>query len=309
MISSYQSDWITTSDLQNIKNRGDNCVRVPVWWGDFYPLSALGTTSPSMRSDAFTKLDWIVNQCSSIGLYVVIDMHGVFGGQSTSQDCGQENSNAYWTNSNDQGNTALLWWEIANHYNGNGTVAGYDLINEPTGAPSTSAVWTAYNNLYNSVRSADSTHIIFMEGTFGSWDWSMLPSPSTYGWTNVVYEMHEYQNGGDTAQVEAGAQNQVNDFNNHKSWNVPAYIGEYNCMGNGIACWNDCISLYNNDGLNWTMWAYKATDGLNPNSWGWYDPSFWETTPNIDTASESTILSDWAQWQTSVSFTQNTTVL
>ena len=27
-----------------------------------------------------------------------------------------------------------MWWEIANHYNGNRTVAGYDLINEPTGA-------------------------------------------------------------------------------------------------------------------------------------------------------------------------------
>jgi endoglucanase len=207
MISSYQSDWITASDLQNIKNRGDDCIRVPVWWGDFYPLSALGSTSPTLRSDAFTKLDGIVNECSSIGLYVVIDMHGVFGGQSTSQDCGHENYNAYWTNCNDQGNTALLWWEIANHYNGNGAVAGYDLINEPTGAPSTSAVWTAYNNLYNTVRSADPNHMIFMEGTFGSWDWSMLPAPSTYGWTNVVYEMHEYQNGGDTAQVETGAQN------------------------------------------------------------------------------------------------------
>jgi len=309
MISQYQSDWITSSDLQNIKNRGDNCVRVPVWWGDFYPLSALGSGNPALRSDAFTKLDWLVSQCGSLGIYVVIDMHGVFGGQSGSQDCGQENSNAYWGNGNDQGNTALLWWNIANHYKGNGTVAGYDLINEPTGAPNTSAVWTAYNNLYNSVRSADPTHIIFMEGAFGSWNWSMLPAPSQYGWTNVVYEMHEYQNGGNTQQVETGAQNQVNDFNNHKSWNVPGYIGEYNDMGNGKACWDDTISLYNNDGLNWTMWAYKATHGLNPDSWGWYDPRYWPTTPNCDTNSESTILSDWGQWITSTSFSQNSTVL
>jgi endoglucanase len=80
-------------------------------------------------------------------------------------------------------------------------------------------------------------------------------------------------------------------------------------MGNGITCWNYCISLYNNDGPNWDMWAYKATDGLNPNSWGWYDPYCWATTPNINTNSESTILSDWAEWETPTSFSVNTTVL
>jgi endoglucanase len=166
MIQCYQTNWITTADLQNIKNAGFNCVRVPVWWGDFYTLSSYGANS-GWRSDAFTELDWIVNTCASLGLYVVIDMHGVVGGQSTSMDCGQQNQNAYWNNVNYQGDTAWMWWQIANHYKGNATVAGYDLINEPDGAPSTSAVWTAYNGLYNSIRSADPGHMIIMEDTFG----------------------------------------------------------------------------------------------------------------------------------------------
>ena len=42
--------------------------------------------------------------------------------------------------------------------------------------------------------------MIIIEGTFGSWDWSMLPNPSVYGWTNIVYSMHEYQYGGTVAQ-------------------------------------------------------------------------------------------------------------
>jgi endoglucanase len=307
LIRTYQQNWITTSDLQNIKNAGFNCVRVPVWWGDFFTLSSYGSTS-GWRSDAFTELDWIVNNCANIGLYVVIDMHGVVGGQSTSQDCGQQNQNTYWSNGSYQGDTAWMWWEIANHYNGNGTVAGYDLINEPDGAPSTSAVWNAYNGLYNSVRSADPNHMIFMEGTFGSWDWSMLPSPSTYGWQNVAYEMHEYQNGQDTAVVEQGSRNQVSDFDNHMSWNVPDYIGEFNDMGNGAACWDYSINLYDSNGMNWTMWSYKSTDGLLPNSWGWYDPTYWPTTPNITTSSESSIISDWEEWQTPTSFGENSTV-
>ena len=47
------------------------------------------------------------------------------------------------SNGNNQGNTAYLWWQIASHYSGNPTVAGYDLINEPTGAPNDQAVINA----------------------------------------------------------------------------------------------------------------------------------------------------------------------
>src|SRR6202789_870514 len=125
LIRGYQQNWITTTDLANIKAAGFNTVRVPVWWGMFYSLNNISNSG--WRSDAFTELDWLVNAAASEGLYVIIDMHGVVGGQSTSGDTGQQNNNSYWTNGNDQGNTAYMWWEIANHYSGNGTVAGYDL--------------------------------------------------------------------------------------------------------------------------------------------------------------------------------------
>jgi endoglucanase len=61
----------------------------------------------------------------------------------------------------------------------------------------------------------------------------MLAPPSTFGWTNVIYEMHEYQWSGRVSAVENGAVNQVNDFKNHQSWNIPDYIGEFNDFGNG----------------------------------------------------------------------------
>jgi hypothetical protein len=230
----------------------------------------------------------------------------VVGGQSTSDDTGWENQNQYWTNGNDQGNTAWMWWEIANHYNGNGNVAGYDLINEPTGAPSNTAVISAYASLYTSVRSADPSHIVIMEGTWGSWDWSMLPSPSSEGWTNVVYEMHEYQWNGDSAVVEQGSVNQVTDFDNHASYDCPDYIGEWNDMGDGAATYQYSYDEYTNNGISSTMWAYKATSGLTPNGWGMYDPSYWATTPNVSTGSAATIAADWAEWTTTNAFVLNT---
>ena len=306
MILDYQKDWITTQDLTNIKNAGFNTVRVPVWWGNFYPIA--NVSNGSFRSDAFTELDWLVNSAGAAGLYVIIDMHGAVGSQSTSDDTGQQNQNQYWSNGNDQGNTAYMWWEIANHYKGNTTIAGYDLLNEPTGAPSNAAVISAQAGLYTSVRSADPNHIIFIEGTWGNWDWSMLPNPSSEGWTNVVYEMHEYQYNGTQAQVEQGATNQVNDFHNHSSYNVPGYIGEFNDFGYAPTAWQFSTNVFNSAGLSWTMWSYKATHGLNPDSWGLYDPSYWPTTPNVSTDSQSTIINDWAQWKTTNSFTLNTTL-
>jgi endoglucanase len=306
LIRAYQSYWITTDDLNNIVQGGFNCVRVPVWWGNFFSIT--NTTSSGWRSDAFTMLDWVVTNCASRGIYVVIDMHGVVGSQSTSDDTGQQNLNAYWTNSVDQSETAFMWSQIASHYSTNNAVAGYDLINEPMNAPNTSAVWTAYNSLYNTIRAVDTNHIIIMEGTFGSWNWSMLPAPSTYGWTNVVYSMHEYQYGGDTNQVEAGSDNQVNDFDNHLSWNVPDYIGEWNDMGQGAACYQYSVNDYNNAGISWTMWSYKNSQGLIPDGWGWYDPTYWPTTPNVSKDSATTIVKDWQEWETTNSFGQNPAV-
>jgi endoglucanase len=306
LIRDYQTNWITTADLNNITNGGFNCVRVPVWWGNFYSIT--NTTSSGWRSDAFAELDWVVTNCAARGIYVVIDMHGVVGGQSTSDDTGEENVDAYWTNSTDQSETTYMWTQIASHYNGNGAVAGYDILNEPDGAPSTAAVLSAYASLYNTVRSVDGSHMIIIEGTFGNWDWSMLPNPVLYGWTNIVYSMHEYQFGGTTAQCEAGSDNQVADFHNHLSWNVPDFIGEWNDMGNGAACYDYSINDYNNAGISWTMWAYKATAGLVPNGWGWYDPTYWPTTPNVSTDSATTISSDWQEWKTTTSFDENSAV-
>ena len=308
LIRTYQTNWITAADLDNITNGGFNCVRVPVWWGNFYSIT--NTTSSGWRSDAFTVLDWLVTNCATRGLYVVIDMHGVVGGQSTSDDTGQQNQNQYWTSSIAQSETAYMWTQIATHYKGNGTVAGYDLINEPDGTnnnTTTAVVWPAYTNLYTTVRAADPSHIIIIEGTFGSWNWSMLPNPSVYGWTNIVYSMHEYQwTATNVAGIEAGSDNQVTDFNNHKSWNVPDYIGEWNDMGYGAACYDYSINDYNSDGTSWTMWTYK-TD-LVSNGWGWYDPTSSPPTPNISLDSTNTISSDWQQWQTTKSFGANSSV-
>ncbi|HEV2992173.1 MAG TPA: ricin-type beta-trefoil lectin domain protein [Candidatus Angelobacter sp.] len=299
LIKTYQQSWITTADLDNIRAEGMNVIRVPVWWANFETLSG------QWRSDAFDMLDWVVSQAAARGIYTIIDMHGVVGAQSTSQDTGQQNLNAYWTSSADQTATNQIMMKIAAHYNGNPNVAAYDLMNEPMNAPSNQAAVNAQNNIYNAVRSQDPTHICILEGTFGSWNWDMLPPPTTFGWTNVVYEMHEYQWNGTASAVENGSVNQVNMFKNHASWNVPDYVGEFNDFAYGTDVWQFTANQYNNNNINWTVWSYKSTQG----NWGLYETnSNRPPVPNIQTDSASTISNDWSQWTTANAFFLNPTL-
>jgi hypothetical protein len=120
--------------------------------------------------------------------------------------------------------------------------------------------------------------------------------------------MHSYCWSCTAAQIEASADHQVSDFKNHASYNVPGYIGEFNDFGNGSSVWQYSVNAFNNAGLSWSPWTYKAAHGLNPDSWGFYNPQFWPTKPNISTDSETTIQDDWSQWDTTASFSLNTTL-
>lgn len=301
LVRTYQAAWLTTKDLDNIRAMGMNCVRLPFWWGNVQRLDG------AWRTDAFTAMDWLVTNAWQRGIYTVIDFHGLPGGQSASDSTAQANQNQYWTNVTDQLQTSLIWSKVAAHFAGNPAVAGYDLINEPYGAPSQTAIWAAYNSLYHTVRAVDPAHIIIMEGCWSgtgtngqalSWQWDVLPPPTLFGWTNVVYSMHAYAGTMTTNGEEAETDKQVSDFVSHQAWNVPCFIGEFNSHGIPIA-WPFSILNYDRNGMSWDNWAYKAIAGGVGNSWGIYDPAgAWPSIPNIQTDSASSISNSWSQWTT-----------
>jgi endoglucanase len=300
LIDTYQNAWITAADLDNIKAAGLNMVRVPVWWANFETLDG------RWRSDAFDKLDWVIKNCYSRGIYVVIDLHGVPGQQSKSMDTGRQNQNQYWTNAADQAATVNIWQRLASHYKGNGTVAGYDVMNEPVDAPGKHHVWDAYNQLYSAIRANDPDHMIILEGTFGDWDWSMLPPPDEYAWKNVMYQMHEYEWAGTVKAVESGCAKAAADAKSHQSWNVPGWMGEFNDFGAGTAAWSYCLGKYEAANMSWSFWSYKAVHGAVPDSWGLYDKDASPPPiPNIQTDSAETIRSDWSLWTTANAFALN----
>ena len=185
-----------------------------------------------------------------------------------------------------------LWRTIADRYEGNATVAGYDLLNEPYCTyrynSSKSAdelhtiLWDVYDRAYNVIRQEDADHVIIMEAT---WNPEDLPNPEAYGWENVMYEYHNYLyddydnvGGGQISNME----NKTNAIGN-ADYNVPSYMGEFNYFNN-YGAWDDGLALLTELGINWTSWTYKTITGYG--NWGLYHhPEYMDNGLDISTAS------------------------
>ena len=127
LMDSYREGYITPRDFELIKSFNFNVVRVP------FDSRLLMDSSGKMRPDPFHWLDRAVDMAEEAGVYVILDMHGVPGGQSTDHCTGQRNQNHLWTNPECQQQYLALWSTIAAHFKGRSAIVGFDLMNEPYG--------------------------------------------------------------------------------------------------------------------------------------------------------------------------------
>ncbi len=150
-------------------------------------------------------------------------------------------------------------------------------------------LWNIYNNAYNVIRSADPDHVIIMEAT---WDPVDLPDPSQYGWTNIMYEYHNYNYGDyDNAagQQISNMQTKVNAIKN-ANYNVPSYMGEF-CYFNNLNAWDEGLALLTDAGINWTSWTYKVISDYG--NWGLYNQTNLQA--NIETDSWDTLCNKYSR--------------
>ena len=262
LVSTYENNYWTTQDFDNCAEMGMSVIRLP------FTYMNLCDDNGNLKSNAFDRLDWFVQNCSQRGMYVILDMHGAFGSQNGMDHSGEINDGKqlYYNQSN-KDKTLNLWKKIAEHFKGNPAVAAYDILNEPgiKAAATYSLHWDFYNEIYNTIRSKDSNHIIIMESC---WDADNLLRPSQYGWTNVAYEYHYYpwsaQNSSDAQKSYFSSK--VSDIANH-NYGVPTFVGEFTCFEQAEG-WKAAMSTFNSQGWHWTTWSYKVTGN---SSWGIYN--------------------------------------
>jgi len=153
--------------LNNFQELGMSVVRVPFTYMNFYEKNS--NDKWELKSNAFDRLDWIIDECSERGIYVILDLHGAFGSQNGQDHSGEVIENKadvkFYNDNNLKQLTLDLWKEIANRYKNNPAVAGYDTLNEPgeKAGNTKSYHWDYYDEIYKAIRSVDPNHIIIFE--------------------------------------------------------------------------------------------------------------------------------------------------
>lgn len=256
LVNTYEDNFITAYDLDQIAEMGFNCVRVPFWYRNFY-YDDNGTKILDENGEwDFSRLDWVVNECSERHLYVILDMHGAPGFQSDAPHNGKGDSNGLY-DLTPQGKrnrelTDELWTAIAERFRGNPAVAMYDLLNEPCcDMPVTEIQRRIYNELiykrlYKTVRAADPDHIITLECI---WTPLALPQAKTHGWENVVYQVHFYNN---SDEIFAFFLLLTRLY--HRS--MPMFMGEF--YPHKRTTWKGCFETMDSLNFSWALWTYKG---------------------------------------------------
>ncbi|HSV43970.1 MAG TPA: cellulase family glycosylhydrolase, partial [Candidatus Bathyarchaeia archaeon] len=288
ILNEFRHAYINETDIDRLMSLGVNFIRLPI----YHELvqDARGNYT------RFSEIDRIVKFCSQRGIYVLLDLHGAPGAQSSELHSGRADYNRLFENSSlgrqYRTQTVRFWQAMAKHYRNNVFVLGYDLLNEPFGAlehdptlKASNGLWTLYNTLYQAIRKIDPNHLIVMESIPSALDWQTLPNPSTYRWKNVMYQFHYYGFTFDDQGNISGVmdpedhQEYLNDkiaHNLQSQYQVPVLIGEFNGFDQREN-WEQYFTAFADTGWSWAVWTYKAFN--SPTNWGLYNHAGYDFDP------------------------------
>lgn len=286
----YRQHYIMPADFDLIASLGMNCIRLPI----YYELLERDARPGVYRADGWRVLDDAVSNCAARGLYCILDLHGAPGGQSGDHTTGQTGRNRLFFDKRFQDRTVALWKAIATRYAGNPAVAGYDLLNEPWGAPKPEALLDLYERIYRAIRTVDQQHIIFLEDRGPGTSMEELPRPRRQGWRFIVYQFHPYLfDQHDVAAHRAFVDERVRTYEAFaRAHDTPVLVGEFHPQG-GNESWQYYLTTFNTRGLSWTVWTYKCSSRMG--DWGIVRTS---VAPNVQTNSYEQLCADFARYAT-----------
>lgn len=272
----YRQGWITPRDFEQIKAYGFNVVRLPF----DYRLIQDDAPPYKIRPDAFRWLDHAVDMAEAAGVYTILDLHGVPGGQSREDHTGEAGQNHLWDDETCQRRTVDVWRAVAGHFKGRASVAAYDLMNEPYGDHKQDVrpvLKKLMPQITRTIRDLGDTHVVYfpapLTGGVGFYG-----DPHTQDLTNVAFTEHFYPGlfgGKPGMEPQARLLNVTLPANRDQMRNIasPYLIGEFNVVleQNGsdrmMRAYFDRAAEY---GWQATMWSYKLLKrdgGSGPNSW------------------------------------------
>lgn len=264
-------EYITEKDIKYIKSLGCNVVRIPLNYRmfesdkDFYHY----------KRDCFRHIDRVVDICAKHGIYVILDMHAAQGYQNADWHCDNySRETRLFKEKSYRVRLARLWQFIAEHYKGNSTIAGYDLINVPEAKnQEIDVLYELYKEITRLIRETDKEHIIFIEGNrnIGNFDYFGPPFDDNLVYTAHVFFDPLYKN----FNLPGTVFNMVYDRKKAEdlvelsdkyiiNYNVPCMIADvgfyditksFDEKRKRVMC--DLLDIFNEREYSMTVWSYK----------------------------------------------------
>ncbi|HEU4361392.1 MAG TPA: cellulase family glycosylhydrolase [Mycobacterium sp.] len=228
---------------------------------------------------------------------------------------------AFWSNADApngvglENNYAQMWEAVANYFNGNPDVAGYEIMNEPwpgsswlsalLGSPffEGQQLTSFYNQVDSAIRAVDPSTSVYFEPTtlVGS-----LPVPTHLGTvddSNSVFSFHNYCITTSLIPTASFGCDLNADIvmNNAESYaqahGIPALMTEFGATDT-LPTITDGMQAANQRLLGWTEWAYSGNDitSSSPNGQALvFDPSQPPVGDNVDTAKLAALAEPYPQ--------------
>ncbi|RYG24308.1 hypothetical protein EON82_11180 [bacterium] len=268
----YRSSWITERDFKILPTFGFNAVRLPM----NYRLLEDDRQPFKLKKEAWKWIDRAVNMAERNGLYTILDMHGVQGGQSPYDHTGHSDQNHIKDRPEDQKRLAWLWGEIAKRYRNRTAVVAYDVWNEPYGVPKPLQK-PIFEQSLREIRKYDKEKLVYAMGNFDGFE--QYGDPKANGWRNVGFQMHYYPGlfGGGAPTIATHRKHLeglANVAAQVRKLDVPFLVGEMNVVfaaAGGADMMRRTYDLHESYGWSTTMWSYKlqhAEGGHGESSWG-----------------------------------------
>ncbi len=257
----YEKNFFTEKDVQLLKAWGTNSIRLPINANRLMPPELQPAKAPYMYKESeFAIIDSVVAWCEKNQMYLILDMHCSPGGQTSDHIADPIQYNVaglwdfpevYW----DQ--TKELWDTLSMRYKGREWVAGYELINEPSGTrggefdDADSAITQLTMDLCEIISVNDPDHLIFIQGY--EWATRFEPMVSSTKGHNRVYTFHLYW------EDDIGGSDVIKNVSNQgKVYNVPFYCGE---TGENTTEWGEqMVKELNSRKYGWNWWTVKKVD-------------------------------------------------
>src|SRR5258706_10697519 len=200
-IESFFTGWRNSNtgsaDLAYLKSLGLNCVRLPMHYDLFLTPAqravrdnvAFGTQTVTnyveslstwydqnllftdLTVPGFTTINNTLQWAGANGMWVILDLHAAPGGQGADQNISDALVGLDLYNRVDSKGRkiyqlvlARLWKSISDQYKSDARVAMYDILNEPNGSVSATALKAIYDNVIATVRGNADNHLILLEG-------------------------------------------------------------------------------------------------------------------------------------------------